>query len=86
MEQAVLCHEDQLQQRGEIAFGFVRMENGATIFLEAAWALNVKDSREAATTLCGTKAQRTKARSCPQAGIQGDADEDACDQIGRAHV
>ena len=64
MEQAVLCHEDQLQQRGEIAFGFVRMENGATIFLEAAWALNVKDSREAATTLCGTKAQRTKARSC----------------------
>ena len=38
------------------AFGFVKMENGATIFLESAWALNVKDSREAATTLCGTKA------------------------------
>lgn len=38
------------------AFGFIKMENGATIFLEAAWALNVKDSREAATTLCGTKA------------------------------
>ena len=38
------------------AFGFVKMENGATIFLEASWALNVKDSREAATTLCGTKA------------------------------
>lgn len=32
------------------------MENGATIFLESSWALNVKDSREAATTLCGTKA------------------------------
>lgn len=38
------------------AFGFIKMENGATIFLESSWALNVKDSREAATTLCGTKA------------------------------
>ncbi|WP_412990386.1 Gfo/Idh/MocA family protein [Pediococcus siamensis] len=38
------------------AFGFVKMENGATIFLEASWALNVRESREAATTLCGTKA------------------------------
>lgn len=37
------------------AFGFVKMENGATIFLESSWALNIKDSREAATTLCGTK-------------------------------
>ena len=36
------------------AFGFIKMENGATIFLESSWALNVKDSREAATTLCGT--------------------------------
>lgn len=38
------------------AFGFVKMENGATIFLESAWALNVAESKEAATTLCGTKA------------------------------
>lgn len=38
------------------AFGFVKMENGATIFLESSWALNVKSSREAATTLCGTLA------------------------------
>jgi predicted dehydrogenase len=38
------------------AFGFVRMENGATIFLEASWALNIMDSREASTTLCGTLA------------------------------
>lgn len=38
------------------AFGYVKMKNGATIFLESAWALNIKDSREAATTLCGTKA------------------------------
>ena len=37
------------------AFGFIKMSNGATIFLESSWALNVKDSREAATTLCGTK-------------------------------
>lgn len=38
------------------AFGFIKMKNGATIFLESSWALNLKDSREAATTLCGTKA------------------------------
>ncbi len=38
------------------AMGFVKMKNGATIFLEAAWAINMKESREAATTLCGTKA------------------------------
>ena len=34
----------------------LKMADGATIFLESSWALNVKDSREAATTLCGTKA------------------------------
>jgi predicted dehydrogenase len=38
------------------AFGYIKMENGATIFLESSWALNVLESREAATTLCGTKA------------------------------
>ena len=32
------------------------MSNGATIYLEAAWALNITDAREASTTLCGTKA------------------------------
>ncbi len=37
------------------AFGFIKMKNGATIVLEAAWALNVVESREACTTLCGTK-------------------------------
>ena len=37
------------------AFGFVVMENGATIILESAWALNTLDVREAVTTLCGTK-------------------------------
>ncbi|MFV0556941.1 MAG: Gfo/Idh/MocA family protein [Lactovum sp.] len=38
------------------AFGYIKMKNGATIFLESAWALNVLESKEAATTLCGTKA------------------------------
>ena len=38
------------------AFGFIVMENGATIVLESAWALNTLDVREAVTTLCGTKA------------------------------
>lgn len=38
------------------AFGFIKMKNGATIVLEASWALNVLESREACTTLCGTLA------------------------------
>ena len=37
------------------AFGFIKMENGATIFLEASWVLNTLETREAATSLCGTK-------------------------------
>lgn len=38
------------------AFAFITMENGATIFLEASWALNTLEVEEATTTLCGTKA------------------------------
>jgi len=38
------------------AFGFIVMENGATITLEASWALNTLDVLEASTVLCGTKA------------------------------
>ena len=38
------------------AFGFIVMENGATIVLESAWALNTLDIREAVTSVCGTKA------------------------------
>lgn len=38
------------------AFGFITMKNGATIELEASWALNILESREASTTLCGTLA------------------------------
>ncbi len=37
------------------AFGFIVMENGATIVLESAWALNTLDVREAVTSVCGTK-------------------------------
>ena len=38
------------------AFGYIVMENGATIVLESSWALNILDVQEAATVLCGTKA------------------------------
>jgi predicted dehydrogenase len=38
------------------AFGLIKMENGATIFLEASWALNILKPREGQVTLCGTKA------------------------------
>lgn len=38
------------------AFGYIKMKNGATIFLESSWALNTTDFKEAACTLCGTKA------------------------------
>ena len=37
------------------AFGFIVMENGATITLESSWALNALDTREATTVVCGTK-------------------------------
>ena len=38
------------------AFGFVVMENGATIILEASWALNTLDVGEVRTIICGTQA------------------------------
>ena len=38
------------------AFGFITMENGATIVLESSWALNTLDTKEAKCSLCGTKA------------------------------
>lgn len=37
------------------AFGFIVMENGATIYLESSWALNNTDAKEGKTTLHGTK-------------------------------
>lgn len=38
------------------AFGFVVMENGATISIDSSWALNCADIGEAQTMICGTKA------------------------------
>ncbi|WP_339320877.1 Gfo/Idh/MocA family oxidoreductase [Paenibacillus sp. FSL W8-0194] len=38
------------------AFGFITMENGATVILESSWALNTLDVGEAKATLCGTEA------------------------------
>ncbi|MCY0898399.1 MAG: Gfo/Idh/MocA family oxidoreductase [Firmicutes bacterium] len=40
----------------EAAFGMVQMANGATIMVEASWALNTLEEGEAQTLLCGTKA------------------------------
>lgn len=38
------------------AFGFVKFKNGATVFLESSWAINMRVSGEAICTLCGTEA------------------------------
>lgn len=38
------------------AFGYIRLKNGAIVYLETSWALNTLDVKEARTTLCGTKA------------------------------
>ena len=37
------------------AFGYIKMENGATIFLESSWSLNTTTQREASTSLFGTE-------------------------------
>lgn len=38
------------------AFGFITMENGATIVLESSWAINIADPKEAVSLLAGDKA------------------------------
>ena len=38
------------------AFGFVVMENGATVSVESSWAINSLCTKEATTIVCGTKA------------------------------
>jgi predicted dehydrogenase len=40
----------------DAAFGLVKFKNGATVMVEASWALNMIVSNEAMTLLCGTKA------------------------------
>ena len=37
------------------AFGYIVMENGAVVTVEASWALNVADPREACFMICGDK-------------------------------
>lgn len=38
------------------AMGLIKFKNGAAVYLEASWAINLLESKEASTTLCGTKA------------------------------
>lgn len=40
----------------DAAFGLVRFKNGATVTIESSWALNMLQTNEALTLLCGTKA------------------------------
>ena len=37
------------------AFGFIRMKSGAVVQLDASWALNILNPKEASVTLCGTE-------------------------------
>ena len=39
----------------DAAFGFIVMENGATVMLESSWALNIRYPKEAITMICGTE-------------------------------
>ena len=48
--------------------GFIKFKNGAAVTLEASWAINMLESKEASTTLCGT-----------QAGAEIQADAEAAD-------
>ena len=44
--------DPQAYEVEDSAFGMIRMKDGSTIHLEASWALNVRESKEASTTLC----------------------------------
>ena len=61
------------------AFGFITMENGATIILESSWALNTVDEAEAVTTLCGTKAGIDMKEGMDSLRVNGD-------DLGRKYV
>jgi predicted dehydrogenase len=56
------------------AFGFIKFKNGATVNLEASWALNAMNIGEAMTTLCGT-----------EGGVHMDADYSGLHINGEAH-
>ncbi len=55
------------------SFGFIRMKNGATIFLESSWALNTLDVGEAQVTLCGDKAGADNRNGLRINGVRNDA-------------
>ena len=40
----------------DLASGFIRFTNGATLIVEASWASNTRENETMETTLCGTKA------------------------------
>jgi predicted dehydrogenase len=39
----------------DLAAAMIRFDNGATLILEASWALNIGENEQMTTTLCGTK-------------------------------
>jgi len=56
-EQGTSSHWDpDTYEVEDSAFGFVKFENGATVFLESSWALNTVEQKQAMTTVYGTKA------------------------------
>ena len=42
------------------AFGFITMENGATIVLESSWSLNMVECKEATMVLCGDRSEERR--------------------------
>ena len=54
----------------DCAFGFVVMENGATISVESSWALNALGTMEATTMVCGTKGGGDLIGGCNINGIR----------------
>ncbi len=54
----------------DCAFGFVVMENGATISVESSWALNIANPKEACTMICGTNGGGDLINGCTINGIR----------------
>ncbi len=54
----------------DCAFGFVVMENGATISVESSWALNALTTMEATTMVCGTQGGGDLIGGCRINGIR----------------
>ncbi len=52
------------------AFGMIKMKNGATVYLEASWALNTLQVDEAKTILCGDKAGADMMGKGPEGGLR----------------